>query len=143
MDGDEYNILDEFLLCDSATNSAQSINDGDVNTVWVSGLNATDQLPYNISLDFEVPVIFISSSITWHSVTPLAMKLERYNGTDWLPYRYYAEDCPSSIYQMDNSLVDSSLTSDIDPICVTTEQFQNTTGFVVSDTDWSVDILHH
>ena len=129
MDGDKYYTIDlDELLCDSATNSAQSINDGDVDTFWVSGQNATNQ---TISLDFEIPVIFINSSITWHrdSAMPSAMRLERYNGTDWLAYRYYAEDCSSSLYHMNNSLIDDSLTFSTDPIC---EQFQNTS--VVSGT---------
>ena len=121
---DEYYIDFDELQCDSVTNSTQSINDGDVDTMF--GLNITDQGAIVIRLDFEIPVIFINSSITWHSAKPSAMRLERYNGTDWLTYRYYAENCSSSIY---HSLIDDSLTFSTDPIC---EQFQNT--YVVSGT---------
>ena len=131
-DGEEYVIDssdDELLLeCSSSSNSVLSINDDDENTNWVSSINASSQLPFVIQLEFEAPVVFYNATITWATRTPTALILERNNGTDWLPYRYYAEDCLSSFSRDD--IPASTFPNSQDAIC-TSNQLQNTSGAMV------------
>lgn len=68
------------------------INDGDETTWWQSETGATNA---TIVIDFEAPVLFESTVITFRSPRPQSMVLERSSdyGQTWLPYRFYSASC--------------------------------------------------
>ena len=116
-DGDMYTFIGGTLACDTTLNSALSINDDDFDTMWVSGIDGDLLLPLIVQLDFEGPVFFYSTNITWASRTPSAMSLERNNGSDWLPYRYYADNCMKYYNLTDSVVVPNEAFPDQEPVC--------------------------
>lgn len=68
------------------------INDGDGTTWWQSETGATNA---TITIDFEAPVLFEATVLTFRSPRPQSMVLERSGdyGQTWLPYRFYSASC--------------------------------------------------
>ncbi len=115
-DGDQYTLIDNTtLVCDSIMNSPLSINDDNTATYWVSGIDSNLQLPLTVQLDIESSVYFYSTNITWSSRTPSALRLERNNGSDWLPYRYYSDNCMTYYNLIDSA--PNEVFPDQEPIC--------------------------
>ena len=117
IDGEMYNFFSEILMCNSTLHSPAKINDGNLSTNWISGVDENLPLPFTIQLDFENPILFNRSKITWASRTPEAMRLERNNGSAWIPYRYYSLNC-TEYYGLDNTLITPVTVFDGDePVC--------------------------
>ena len=68
------------------------INDGDGTTWWQSETGATNA---TITIDFEAPVLFEATVLTFRSPRPQSMVLERSGdyGQTWVPYRFYSGSC--------------------------------------------------
>ena len=83
-------------LCSSAdpalSHDVRFLNDGDATTWWQSDTGATNA---TIAIDFEAPVLFESTVLTFRSPRPQSMVLERSTdyGETWLPYRFYSASC--------------------------------------------------
>ena len=130
-EGEEYILSGPNLTCDPSLNSPLSINDDDESTYWVSKVNSNFELPFFVQLNFEAPVFFYSTEIKWSSRTPTAMRLERYTGTTWAPYRYFANNCNESYSLSDSPIIpDQPLTNQV-PVC-TSMELRGTPGGIVS-----------
>ena len=117
VDGEIFTFLSETLICNSTLYSPSMINDDDIATSWVSGVHNNLELPFVIQLDFESPVLFYSSMMTWASRTPAAMSLQRNDGSNWIPYRYYSNDCTID-YNLTTSLIRPGMVfANEDPVC--------------------------
>ncbi len=116
-DGDQYTLNGDTLVCDSTMNSPSSINDDNTATSWVSGIDSNLQLPLTVQLDIEGSVYFYSTNITWGSRTPSALRLERNNGSDWLPYRYYSDNCMKDYNLIDSLIAPNEVFPDQEPVC--------------------------
>ena len=85
----------ETLACNGSQYESANINDGNMDTYWVSQVGSNISLPVTLQLNFEGPVLFDSTTISWYSSRPDAVILEysQNNGSTWLPYRYYSNNC--------------------------------------------------
>lgn len=103
-----------------SAHSAESLNDNDDSTFWVSEIG-TNVSEVSLSLDFEAPVLFQGTTLVWKSTRPVAMTLERScdYGETWSVYRYYALSCSLSFMMEDTFNVDPSLGTT--PICSSRE----------------------
>ena len=77
----------------SSEHGPSSINDEDPDSYWVSEVNISQTV--TLQVDFENPVLFEGTILTWpfHASDSLILERSSDNGTSWSPYIYFSRQC--------------------------------------------------
>lgn len=89
----EFCISGEPSPITCSQHGPSSISNPSLESYWVSEVNISQ--PVMLQVDFEEPVIFESTILTWPFHPPDSLILERSsdNGSSWTPYRYFSRQC--------------------------------------------------